>query len=323
MSGITTGLLIFGLIFLVGGGVAIAGLLYTIFARSEVEERLGAYAVAAESAPTRMEIRRKIPITRVRSRLNTVLAVFISPELNLQLLSANWPITEVEYVLIRLWGTFAGFFLGWLLLSSPISGIGLGLLAYIVPALHLRRAIYQRRLKFERQLVDVLVLMAGAVKAGYSLPQSLEFIINEMGAPASEEFRRVLYEVNLGLPLTEALQNLVTRMQNDDLYLLVTAININSQVGGNLVTMLQSVTATIRDRIRLFGEIRALTAQQRYNSYILTLLPFAFAGLMFLMNPNYIKKLFEPGIALCFPIGALISIFFGNIVIRKVSRIQV
>jgi tight adherence protein B len=107
------------------------------------------------------------------------------------------------------------------------------------------------------------------------------------------------------------------------LFLLITAININNQVGGNLSTMLEAVTTTIRERIRLFAEVRALSSMQRYSGYILTLLPFMTAGVIFLLNPKYMARLFEPGITLCIPIGALIMVILGNIMVRMLAKVDV
>jgi tight adherence protein B len=129
--------------------------------------------------------------------------------------------------------------------------------------------------------------------------------------------------VGLGLPLSQALSNLSERMQNDDLDLVVTAININAQVGGNLTTMLAAVTETIRDRVRLLSEIRVITAQQRYTGFVLTLLPVIVGGVLFVLNPTYMSGLFEPGAFLCIPIGAIIGILLGNIVIRRMTKIDV
>jgi tight adherence protein B len=123
--------------------------------------------------------------------------------------------------------------------------------------------------------------------------------------------------------LNQALDNLNKRMENDDLYLVVTAISINTQVGGNLITMLEAVTRTIRERVRLFAEVRVLTSQQRFNSYILTLLPFAMGALLFVINPTYMERLFEPGIFLCIPIGAGFNMILGNIIIRRMAKIEV
>jgi tight adherence protein B len=172
-------------------------------------------------------------------------------------------------------------------------------------------------------LIDVLVLINGGVSAGYSLLQSLDIVIEEMPSPASEEFSRVRREVGLGLPLSQALEHLAQRMENDDLNIVVAAININMQVGGNLNTMLTAVTGTIRQRIRLFSEVRSITASQRFTGYILTFLPFLMGGAMFIMNPEYMARLFEPGWILCIPIGSVIGIILGNLIIRRMVQIDI
>ena len=305
------------------GIVTILGMVNILAGMDDVSERLDTYALVPEDIPVQRSNRQRARVIRWRLRLNSMLTFFASEELNLRLVSANWPITETEYVLIRFWGLIVGLTAGWLILQSPISGIGFAILAFIIPDLYLRRSIFRRRFAFEKQLIDVLILVKGAVRAGVSFLQALDIVINEMKAPASEEFRRVRREVGLGLPLGQALENLHTRMENDDLYLLVTAININNQVGGNLSTMLEAVTTTIRERIRLFSEVRALTSMQRYTGYILTLLPFITAGLLFIINPKYISQMFRPGPVLCIPIGALIMVLMGNIVVRMMSKIEV
>jgi tight adherence protein B len=186
----------------------------------------------------------------------------------------------------------------------------------------LKRAISQRQQNFGKQLVDVLILITGAVRAGYSLPQAIEVVSKELKPPASDEFRHVRHEIGLGLSLSQALSNLVARMENDDLYLVVTAININTQVGGNIATMLEAVTETIRERVRLFGEVRVLTAQQRFGSYVLTFMPVAMAAALFFINPKYMMRLFQPQI-LCIPIGAVVMVILGNIAVRRLAKIEV
>jgi tight adherence protein B len=186
----------------------------------------------------------------------------------------------------------------------------------------LRWSIKNRRTRFNQQLIDTLVLIEGGVRAGYSLLQAIDLVVDELQAPASEEFKRVRQEVGLGLPLSEALINLSDRMQNRDLTLVVTAININSQVGGNLTTMISVVTETIRERIQLFSEIRVLTAQQRYSGYLLTMLPFIVGAILFILNPEYMSRIFQPDF-LCIPIGALLSILLGNLVIRQMVKMDI
>jgi tight adherence protein B len=318
--------LFIALIMLAAYGLVIYGLRDAFFAGQDIGSRLATYVSMPEESnmvPTGQ--RRRVGLVRLRLRLNNMLSGLASEKLNLQLMSANWPITETEYVLIRLAGVIVAFGLGVLISKMIVSGIGLAIIAYFIPDLLLRRSISQRQVAFGQQLVDVLVLMTGAVRAGYSLPQAIEVVSKELKAPASEEFRRVKHEIGLGLSLSQALTNLVARMENDDLYLAVTAININSQVGGNIVTMLEAVTDTIRERVRLFSEVRVLTAQQRFGSLILTFLPIALAAGLLFLNPTYMMRLFKPTnpILLCIPIGALVMIILGNFAVRRLAKIEV
>lgn len=305
------------------GVVALLSLGYSLSSGKEVSERLEAYAFTPDPAPRRDASHIRNRMSRLRFRLNSMLSVFSSEELSLRLASANWPITETEYILIRIWSTVAGFILGWLFSRSVLPGIGLAVIAFLLPSIILNRSITQRRTKFDKQLVDVLVLITGAVRAGYSFLQSLDVVVQEMQAPVSDEFRRVRREVGLGLPLSQALLNLHARMQNEDLYLVITAVNINMQVGGNLANMLEVVTGTIRERSRLFCELRALTSQQRFSGYVLTLLPFIIVAFLFVVSPEYISRLFQPGALLCIPVGALVLVILGNISVRMMSKIEV
>ena len=311
------------IIILIAYGLVIYGLRDVFYAGQDIGSRLATYVTLPDESDQRQSgQRRRAGLIRLRLRMNNMLSGLASEKLNLQLTSANWPITETEYVLIRFGGVFLAIALGWMISGRFISGIGLAVIAFFIPDLILKRSISSRRLNFGKQLVDVLILMTGAVRAGYSLPQAIEMVSKEMKAPASDEFRRVRHEIGLGLSLTQALSNLVTRMENDDLYLVVTAININSQVGGNIVTMLEAVTSTIRERVRLFAEVRVLTSQQRFGSYILTFLPVAMAAAMFFINPDYMMRLFEPQI-LCIPIGAAVMVIIGNFAVRRLARIDV
>lgn len=255
-----------------------------------------------------------------RLRLNNLLGAFVSRSLSEQLSSANWPITTSEFALIRIGSTVLAFLLGWGLGGSLLPGVGLAFIAYLTPVVVLRRSINQRRRNFERQLVDVLVLMTGAVRAGYSILQALSVVEEEIASPAAEEISRVTREVELGRSISDALTSMAERLENDDLYLVVTSININQQVGGNMATMLEAVTDTIRERQRLFGEIRSQTSQQRFTGYFLSLLPIIVAALLFVINPSYMSTLFD---IICIPVGALIGVVIGNIVIRQMMNIKV
>lgn len=313
---------------IVGALVLLLGAMLVLFALAKFlaggdwqKQRVLTYAALPELA---LEgDRRRSRLERMRIRINALLSGMDSKKLDLQLMQANWRLTTLEFLLIRLTLTSGSFLLGWVLSGSLLPGLGLAMIAYLVPGLVLRRKIGRRQIGFEKQLIDILVLITGGVRAGFSLLQAIEVVVREIKPPASEEFRRVLRETGLGVALPRALRNLAARMENDDLDLAVTAIEIQYQVGGNLATMLTVVTETIRERVQLFGEVRVLTTQQRYTGYLLSVLPFLFGGLLFIMNPEYIGRLFEPGPVLCIPIGALAGIVIGHFLIRRIARIEV
>jgi tight adherence protein B len=142
--------------------------------------------------------------------------------------------------------------------------------------------------------------------------------------PASVEFRRVHTEVGLGLSLSQALDNLSNRMENQDLDLVVTAVKIHNQVGGNLSTMLDAVTETVRERDRLFREARVITTQQRYTSYLISLLPVVIGLLIFILNPDYMMQLFTSGVYyLMIPILAVMGVIAGHFVLQRITKIEV
>jgi tight adherence protein B len=153
--------------------------------------------------------------------------------------------------------------------------------------------------------------------------QALDLAVQEVPPPASEEFGRVLYEVRLGLSLEDALFNLAERMENDDLQIVVTAIIINDQVGGNLTTVLESTVNTIRDRQQLQGEIRSLTAYAKYVGNLLSLLPFITGIGIFFLSPGYFDTLSTSIITQVLFMVALLGIILGNVWIRQIVKIKV
>jgi tight adherence protein B len=287
-----------------------------------IHDRVEAYAVLPGTKSKASRIRRRSRLSSLRYQINAVLSPLDSDQVSLDLQRANWRITVTEYILIRYGGTALAFILGWLISGSSLPGIGLAVIAYMVPGLLIRRRINKRQLGFEKQLIDILVLITGSVRAGFSFLQALELVVREMEPPASEEFKRVIDEASLGVSVPQALRNLASRMENDDLDLVVTSMEIQYQVGGNLATMLDAVSETIRERIRLFGEVRVITTQQRYTGYLLSFLPLIIGAMLFIMNPTYMSKLFEPGAILCIPIGALLGIIAGHFTIKRIAKMD-
>jgi tight adherence protein B len=315
-------LLMLVVVLLPAGGLVVLGLLRVASAGDPVNERLHTYALVPEEEVTVGRSRRRGALVRLRVRLNAMLSALGSESLALQLARANWAITVPEYVLLRLGLTLAAFLIGWFLARSPFSGVGLALITYFIPVVLMKRSISRRQAQFAKQLVDLLVMITGSVRAGHSLLQAMEVVVAEMVPPASEELARVVREVGLGRRLPEALSNLARRMQNGDLDMVVTSIDIQYQVGGNIATILSAVTETIRERIRLFGEIRVLTTQQRYSGYLLSVLPIVVAGFLMLTNPTHMMGLLDPAIR-CVPIGAVVGVVLGHYLIQRLSKIEV
>lgn len=186
----------------------------------------------------------------------------------------------------------------------------------------------KRRLKaFSNQLGDTIGMLANSLRSGYSFLQSMELVSREAPAPMAQEFRRVVQEVGLGLSTTQALDNLLKRVPSDDLDLLITAVNIQQEVGGNLAQILETIGHTIRERVRIKGEIMVLTAQGRISGYVITFLPIALATFITITNPDYMAPLFEFGLPpnawCCFPVASIVMIVVGYIAIMKIVDIEV
>ncbi|MEA2524709.1 MAG: tight adherence protein [Thermomicrobiales bacterium] len=241
---------------------------------------------------------------------------------------ADVRMTVGEFLLLRFGAAAGGFAIGFLGLSRVAPALGLllgiitGLIGYAIPFFYLSLKAKRRRAKFVDQLGDTISLMANSLRAGYSLLQTMDMVARETPDPISTEFRRVVREIGLGISNQEAMENLLRRVPSDDLDLLVTAINIQHEVGGNLAQILSTIGHTIRERVRIKGEIGVLTAQVQISGYIITAMPIALGLLIFLMNPTYMLGLFVwPYI--CMPIASLVMIVIGYFVMRKITAIEV
>jgi tight adherence protein B len=256
--------------------------------------------------------------------------------LAVDLARADLKMKPAEFLLIWIltpFGFVAGaFVIGFVLtgLQNPVALVAIFLLGIWAPRLYLKRRQAKRLKAFGDQLPDTITLLANSLRAGSSFLQGIELVTREARPPISEEFERVVREMQLGLALQPALNNLVRRVASEDLELMVTAIQIQSQVGGNLATVLDAIAHTIRERIRIHGEIQTLTAMQRYSGYVITLLPVGLAGILFLISPTYISVMLEkPPEMLGLPMGivfflvGLISMGIGYMLIRRIVDIKV
>ncbi len=236
---------------------------------------------------------------------------------------ADIKMTPGEFLILQTLATGGAGFAGYLVAGQNLLLGLVGLAAgYFLPRLWLARRIAARLGAFNSQLPGTLDLMSNSLRAGYSLLQAMETVSREAPDPTASEFRRVVREVGLGLSPEEALDHLVRRMQSDDLELMVTAINIQHEVGGNLAQILDSIAHTIRERVRIKAEIATLTAQQVISGYIISALPVLLGLVLYLINREYIMGVFE-GIFICIPITGALMILVAFLIIRRITAIEV
>jgi len=204
-----------------------------------------------------------------------------------------------------------------------IFALVLFLVGYLAPTFYVRYRISQRLRKFNGQLGDTLTLLSNALKAGYSFAQAIDTVAKNAVAPIGDEFSRAVREMNLGGSPDEALGNITKRILSNDFDLVATAYSIHRTVGGNLAEILDNIAYTIRERVRIKGEIQTLTAQARASGSIITALPILLAAFMFFVTPTYFQPMFSSIIGwILLAIGAFM-IFIGNLIIRRIVAIEV
>ncbi len=237
---------------------------------------------------------------------------------------ANLKITVGEYLVAV--GVFVcmAILIG-MVTRNVVVGLVLVAAAIALPRVYVSRKRSTRLRDFNNQLADTITLLANSLRSGYSLLQAMELVSRESRPPMSTEFERVVREVGLGLSPEEALANLVRRIQSDDLELMVTAINVQREVGGNLAEILDTISSTIRERVKLKGEIKVLTSQQQYSGYIIAAMPIGLALLLFAINPGYMTRLFTEThwCGICLVGASLTMILSGFFVIQRIVNIEI
>ncbi len=207
----------------------------------------------------------------------------------------------------------------------PVSFLIGAILGGIAPGYYVRRQQGQRLKKFNDQLSDMLNLIVNGLRAGYSTMQAMEAVSKELPPPMNEEFRRVVQEMQLGISMETALDNLLRRIPSDDLDFVITAINVQREVGGNLSEILDTISFTIRERVRIKGEIRVLTAQVRASGVLLALIPVALALILWFLNPEYLMSFFDRGPVCGWGAIGLIVLMItaGYFIMMKIADIEV
>ncbi len=235
---------------------------------------------------------------------------------------AGWPMLGSEFQAIMVGcGLIVGLLTG-LLTLSPIHVV-LGFIVGVVGCLMALTIRIQRRQKaFADQLEDMLNMTANALRAGFSFMQALDYIANEMADPVRSEVRRVVTDVNMGLPLEESLNNMTRRVNSPDFNLVVTAVLIQRQVGGNLARMLDTISGTINDRIRMRREVNTLTAQGKMSAWMVGGLPIFIGIVMQIIMPGYLDPIFTSEIGQIAAAVCAVLMLIGFIIIRSIVNIE-
>ena len=291
--------------------------------RDPMEDRLAEYGLSDYVRGVRHTQTAAIKDGSRFPRLNRLLSGYgMGEKLAKDLMRADVPLTAAEFALITFILTIAAFFLGlWRL--NAIAGVLLACAAMFGPVMYLKFKRARRSAAFVAQLPDLLTLLVGSLRAGYGLSQAIELVAREVAEPASKEFARVVRATGLGLPLQRALEGMADRIDSDDLDLMVTAINVQYEMGGNLSAVLDTISDTIRQRVRVLREVSALTAQQRLTGTILALLPIGLGLTIMVLQPAYFTPFFEPGWPRLMPMVAVVQMVVGYMIIQKILDIKV
>ena len=319
---------------LLGGGILLLILLIVgaIFAvtseRSLVEDRLGKYIDEEKAEAEKVEGRSAIT-DWVNRRVSTSSA---GDRVARELARADLKLKVAEYYALMFISTVVMAVLALLIQDSiPAASLAIGgIIGFFIPRFYVKRQQGIRLTKFNDQLGDMLNLMVNGLRAGYSTMQAMEAISRELPVPICDEFRRVVQEMQIGIPMEKALDNLLRRIPSEDLDFVVTAINVQREVGGNLSEILDTISFTIRERVRIKGEIRVMTAQVRTSGAVLSLIP-VFLGLaLWFVSPEYIGSFFDDNPFIPQPWCGIISVSVivgmvaaGYFAMMKIADIEV
>jgi len=322
-------------ILFVGGGLgllllAIGAVLSLVGRQTVVEERLGRYSETggmmstAGSDQLEADVERPSPLADLLNRLGEGTDLF--ENISRGLARADMKFRPAEYLALVVLTAVGIAIIGSIVSSSLLFGSFFGIGGAFLPGMYVRYQQGARLKKFDGQLGDMLNLIVNGLRAGFSTLQAMEAVSRELPAPISVEFHRVVQEMQLGLPMEEALDHMLRRINSDDLDMVITAVNVQREVGGNLAEILDTISYTIRERVRIRGEISALTAQGRATAWVISLLPVALTGILFLVNRPYIMQFFNPETRTCgipMLMGAALMVVTGFYITQKIVDIDI
>lgn len=239
-----------------------------------------------------------------------------------ELILADIMLRPEEFCLIWIVLTFVPAGLAALFQMGLMPAATLAVIGAFMPIVFIKIKKGKRIKAFEAQLGDTLIMMCNGLRSGFSFQQTMENVANDMPAPIGMEFGKVCNEIRYGATMEEALNNMVDRVKSPDLMLVVSAVLIQRTTGGNLSEILTTISQTIRDRIKIKGEISSITAQGRMSGLIIGALPICIAAVLMVVNPDYMSTFFTTGAGNIMLAVSIIMEIIGFFAIRKVVSIE-
>lgn len=314
-------------IIIIGGIILIVllviGLIVSLSSeRRLVEDRLSQY-LGEDKQSADKEAQRSVLTDWVSKRVERT---SFGDRIGRDLARADMKFKVGEYIALILISTLVvggiAWFIGGKYFISFLIGAAVG---FFLPGFYMNRQKAKRLAKFNDQLSDMINLMVNGIRAGYSTMQALEAISKELPPPISDEFRRVVQEMQIGIPMEAALDNLLRRIPSDDLDFMVTAINVQREVGGNLSEILDTISFTIRERVKIKGEIRVMTATVRASGTLLALIPIVLTVILWFLNPKYLMSFMDAGVLCAIGAAVFVAILIGlgYFIMMRISDIEV
>lgn len=286
-----------------------------------MEKRLRAMSAGAEVKESSLLKQRMLAQTPTMDRL--LLQVPRIHKLDRLLMQSGLRMTVAGFLSSTLLLTMIGLMLGMLMRMPVVIVVAIGVAFGLLPLMYVTRAKHKRMLLIEQQLPDALDLMARAMLAGHAFTSGLKMVGEETSDPVAGEFSIVFDEINYGISVQDALVNLATRVPSTDLRYFVISVMIQRETGGNLAELLNNISMLIRARLKLLGTVRVLSAEGRLSARILTVLPFALAGVIYLINRNFLSVLWTDPVGPKIVAGALVIMVLGIFWMWRIIKIRV
>jgi tight adherence protein B len=247
----------------------------------------------------------------------------LNKKIEAELVKADIPITAEEFLVIKILSASAFSFLAFAVFKDWFIVLVVFVLIWNIPRIIIGSRKKERIKLFDSQLNEGITIISNSLKAGYSFLQAVAVVAEETSDPFSKEFKKLLKEMSLGISEEDALKNLLARVESEDLRLVMNAILIQKDIGGNLSEILDNIAETIRERQKIKNELKTLTAQGRLSGIILMLIPIFLGMAIYLFNKPYITLLFTTSMGLAMVIAAVVSEAFGFLMIRKIINIDI